>query len=90
MKFKLDYQGTKAFLRGEEMEKFLRDVGAKVAVAANEEAPVGETGELSRSHDVEIAITDRKVARIQSDMDYAAAVAARTGYLTRALDRGIK
>lgn len=89
MKFKLNYSETQKFLRGPEMEAFLRKAGAKVAESANAEAPVGETGELSQSHDVDIDITDRMVARIKSDKDYAAAVAARTGYLTRALDRGI-
>lgn len=89
MKFKLDYHGVKDFLYGSEVEAMLRKAGEEVAKSADEEAPVGETGELSNSHYVEIDYTDRVVARVKSDKEYAAAVAARTGYMTRALDKGI-
>lgn len=75
-------------LKGPEMAEFLNEVGSKVAEAANETAPVGETGELSRSHYHEVEETkDRKVVRIKSNLDYAAKVASDTGYMTQALDR---
>lgn len=89
MKIKLNYKETQRFLKGSDMKNFLKKAGDKVAKQANAEAPVGRTGELSRSHKVDIDETDRAVARVSSDKKYAAAVAARTGYLTRALDKGI-
>lgn len=75
------------FLKGPEVEAMLNQVGKKVADNANSAAPVGATGALSNSHYHEVEdSTDRKAARVKSDLDYAAAVASRTGYLTRALD----
>ena len=84
-----------ALMNSPEMQKELKRRAERVARQANANAPVGETGELSQSHRVEMDTSPgtkgafkRARARIVSDKKYAAKIEAATGYLTSALDAG--
>ena len=85
----------RALLNSPELRKELERRAKKVADAANDNAPVGETGELSRSHKVVSDTTSgskgawpRARAKVVTDKEYAVTVEAATGYLTSALDAG--
>jgi hypothetical protein len=86
MKMKLDSRGMKQLLMSDAVRAELRRRAQRVADRANSTAPVGETGQLSQSHEVVDDTTDRAVARVVSDLDYAITVEANTGYLTASLD----
>lgn len=86
---RLNSAGVRAVMRAPGVREELLRRMERAAAQANETAPVGETGELSRSHE---AYVDERpddqlpVARVGSSKDYALGVEARTGYLSAALD----
>lgn len=86
---RLNNQGIRATMRDPRVKAMLLERMKRVAQQANENAPVGETGELSQSH--EAYVDDRPdthlpAARVESSKDYALVVESRTGYLSSALD----
>lgn len=86
---RMNIKGVKETLRAPGVRKELMRRMERAAAQANANAPVGETGNLSRSH--EAYMDDRPdsqlpAARVRSDRDYALVVESRTGYLSAALD----
>jgi len=92
---RLNGRAMQQILNSPEVRKELERRAEKVADAANENAPKGETGELSQSHKVVSDTSSgakgawpRARARVVSNKAYAAKVEAATGYFTSALDAG--
>lgn len=86
---RLNFKGVKAVMRQQGVRDELLRRMERAAAQANANAPVGETGDLSRSHTA--YVDDRPdsqlpAARVRSDRDYSIGVEARTGYLSAALD----
>jgi hypothetical protein len=86
--FKPNRRGMQELLHSADVRAELERRARKVRDRANSNAPVGETGELSQSHEIEHDTTDRAVVRVYSDKEYAITVEANTGYLSSALDAG--
>ena len=82
---RLNSRGMQQLLNSGEVEAFLRGRIESALSAARSSAPVA-TGAYRDSLRVEIAHTDRVVARVVSDVDHAMIVEADTGNLARALD----
>lgn len=86
---RMNMRGVRATMRDPRVKALLLERMKRVAEQANSNAPVGETGELSQSH--EAYVDDRPdtylpAARVESSKDYALVVESRTGYLSSALD----
>lgn len=88
MKLKLDRKGMNELLHSEMVKDEIASRAKRIAAQANANAPVGETGNLSRSHQVVEDETDRARARVVSELPYAITVEANTGYFSRALEGG--
>lgn len=95
MKVQLNRRGMQELLNSPEVRKELERRAEKVAGAANNNAPKGETGELSQSHKVVSDTTSgskgawpRARAKVVTDKRYAVKVESATGYFTSALDAG--
>lgn len=86
--FKMNASGARQLLKSEGVRRELERRAEKVRQRANDNAPVGETGNLSKSHEIETEEHDRTVVKVYSNLDYAIAVEANTGYLSEALDAG--
>ena len=86
--FRMSAKGRRDLLNAAFVSADLTRRARIVANAANANAPVGETGELSTSHGVTTDHTDRARAAIYSTAEHAIIVESRTGYLSRALDGG--
>lgn len=87
-RFKRSSRGMKQLLNEGFVADELSKRAKRIASAANANAPVGETGQLSRSHQVVNDRTDRARARVVSNLPYAITIEANTGYLSRSLEAG--
>ena len=87
--FVLKKGAIEALLTSQEVAAELDRRAQNVASAASSAAPY-DTGRLAQSHEVETVIVKGKRARsrVIAAVPYAATVAARTGYLGRALAEG--
>lgn len=86
---RMNIKGVKETLRAPGVRDELLRRMERAAAQANANAPVGETGDLSRSHTA--YVDDRPdsqlpAARVASDRDYALLIESATGYLSAALD----
>ena len=79
--------GMAALLKSAEVGAELANRASRALSAAQSSAPV-ESGAYKASLRVELAMTDRVVARVVSDVPHALVVQANTGNLARALDAG--
>lgn len=82
----MNHAAIQEYLDGKHgVAKKLRREGARVLGRAKSSAPF-ETGAYRSSLRMFETHTDRMAIRVGSDLDYAMAVEARTGTLSRALD----
>lgn len=82
---KLNSAGMQSLLNDPKVAAELARRMGPVLAQAQANAPV-DTGTYRDSLHIEAAVTDRVVARVVSDVDYALNVEAGTGNLARALD----
>ena len=83
-KVKVNGKGIEELLHSDEVRAVLEAKALNVLAAAERTAPY-VSGDYQASLRVEEATTDRAVARVVADVDYAWAVEANTGNLSRAL-----
>lgn len=84
VRFVPNSRGINTFLNSRTAERAVSDPADRVVAAAQAAAPV-RTGRYRNSIHKEFARTDRVVARVGSDLDYALALEAILGTLGRAL-----
>jgi len=82
---KLNSPGIKKMLNSKGVENFLVGLAKKVEAQAKASAPV-QSGRYRDSISSFADHTDRAVARIQADVDYALEVESKTGNLAKSLD----
>lgn len=83
---KLNRAGVVDLLKSRGVSSVLKQQGEAAAARMASSAP-RESGALAASHRVWVEEHgDRNVVHVGSDLDYAARVALRTGYMARALD----
>lgn len=82
---KLNHPGMRQLLLSGGIAAEMHRRAEAVAAAARANGPVDE-GDYVESIHVEDVVTDRAVSRVVADVEYAAAVEARTGNLARSLD----
>lgn len=85
VRFRLKSSGMQDLLTSSEVRDDLTDRAARVLSAAKSSAPVA-SGTYRDSLRIVQDTTDRAVVRVVSDVEYAPAVQAKTGNLSRALD----
>lgn len=85
-KVTMNHRGLQEYLDGDHGVSDLLDTRAsRILAQAQASAPV-KSGDYRRSLHVETVHTDRMVKRVVADVEYARAVEADTGTLSRALD----
>lgn len=82
---RLHSPGVRELLNDGGLGEHLESLGRRVEAAAKANAPV-QTGQYRESISVWLDHTDRVVCRIGAGVDYAVAVEAKTGNLSRSLD----
>jgi len=82
--FKVDRRAVRRLLNSRTAERAVTDPGERVLAGARAAAPV-RTGRYRNSLRLEVGRTDRVVARVGSDVEYAVYLEAELGILSRAL-----